>query len=122
MLSTHPSCDMVEFGSGTRQWVSSAIYANPMPLMRKDLWLYLEGLGRTLNLPCVLLGDFNEVLLPLESRCGSFIHSRQLSLLQFWRIVVCLILEPSVRDLPSLEGILLKIVVKRLNKTLSDIG
>lgn len=50
-------------------WYLSAIYASPQVTNRDQLWSYLICLRPHLNGPWLLMGDFNEILLPSEV-CG----------------------------------------------------
>lgn len=52
-------------------WLLSAIYASPNPLYRQDLWEYLFCLGRVVNVPWLLLGDFNQILISSENKGGA---------------------------------------------------
>ena len=45
---------------GVRPWLLSAVYANPKPQTWDELWAELEDFARSINLPWMLMGDFNE--------------------------------------------------------------
>lgn len=61
---------------GRAKWVCSLVYASPTPSTRDQFWLYLEDLRGRIMDPWLLLGDFNEVLLPSEVRGGVFCSNR----------------------------------------------
>jgi hypothetical protein len=44
--------------------------------MRTPFWNYLINLNHTITSPWILIGDFNETILPSEQRGGTFNHSR----------------------------------------------
>lgn len=57
----------IKQGSNIR-WCS-AVYASPIPFVRDLLWEYLCTLRTTIQGPWLLMGDYNEILLPSEV-CG----------------------------------------------------
>ena len=59
-----------------KSWVCSAVYANPVPSVHRELWHFLKNRRSRIDKPWLILGDFNEVLLPSEVRGGVFIQSR----------------------------------------------
>ncbi|XP_019434885.1 PREDICTED: uncharacterized protein LOC109341431 [Lupinus angustifolius] len=61
---------------GMYSWICSAVYTSPSWSMRELLWEHLANLWTLVVIPWLLLGDFNEVLLPFEVRGGNFIASR----------------------------------------------
>lgn len=63
---------------GRSEWWCSAIYASPIPLVRLQFWDYLGNLRSVVKGPWMLVGDFNEVLLPSKVRGGSFYSMRAL--------------------------------------------
>lgn len=67
---------MVSISRGARSWTCTAVYASPVPSVRETLWNYLIQLRNSVQHPWLLLGDFNEVLLPSEVEGGSFFLSR----------------------------------------------
>ena len=69
-------CVTVEVGCGDKKWVSSAIYASPIPTIRSQLWDYLARLRNSISHPWILMGDFNDILLPSEVKGGAFYASR----------------------------------------------
>lgn len=53
-----------------RQWLLSAIYVSLNPLTRHSLWTYLAALGFGLDVPWLLIGDFNQVICSSEKKGG----------------------------------------------------
>jgi len=45
---------------GMRSWYFIAVYANPHPYLREDLWNKLESQAESFQRPWILAGDFNE--------------------------------------------------------------
>lgn len=56
---------------GGEPWFASIIYASPNHLCRQELWFYLKKLGYLIHLPWLLIGDFNQIISPLEKHGGS---------------------------------------------------
>lgn len=52
-------------------WVPSAMYASPMPSLRKNLWKLLDEIAVMISLPWMLERDFNEIINLTEKRGGS---------------------------------------------------
>lgn len=57
-------------------WCYSAIYASLNPSVREGLWSHLVHLKSTITALWLLIGDFNEILSPAETRGGSFSMSK----------------------------------------------
>lgn len=57
-------------------WCCTGVYASPSPVARASGWEYLKALRRRVALPWMLVGDFNETLLPSDQNRGSFTASR----------------------------------------------
>lgn len=66
----------LEIKSGTQKWICTSIYASPNYTTRAIFWQHLCDLSRSLDLPWLLMGDWNEILLPGEQKGCSFSHSR----------------------------------------------
>ncbi|XP_050386206.1 uncharacterized protein LOC126802601 [Argentina anserina] len=47
---------------GKQPWLFIVIYASPTHSVRAGLWSYLDQLVASVNLPCTLMGDFNELV------------------------------------------------------------
>lgn len=62
--------------SGGIYWTCTGIYASPIPANRPAIWHHLKIINDSLNSPWVLIGDFNEILLPGNQRCHIFIQTR----------------------------------------------
>ncbi|KAL7254135.1 hypothetical protein ACSBR1_008521 [Camellia fascicularis] len=52
-------------------WMLAAVYANPNPRIREELWDSLENIAPTNQLPWLLAGDFNDHASPEEKRSYS---------------------------------------------------
>ncbi|XP_024632715.1 uncharacterized protein [Medicago truncatula] len=61
----------------------TCIYASPNPTQRPTLWTHLINLNHSIDAPWMIIGDFNETLLPSEQRGGVFNHSRAASFSNF---------------------------------------
>lgn len=55
------------------KWVLTSVYASPKIVFHQSLWLYLEMLGKVMNMPWFLLGDFNHIL-SSEKRGGDLLR------------------------------------------------
>ncbi|KAK7255803.1 hypothetical protein RIF29_29224 [Crotalaria pallida] len=64
-FNTFHQCITFSISKGSHRWLCSAIYANPSPILHERLWNHLTEFN-TDSLSWLLLGDFNEILLPLE--------------------------------------------------------
>lgn len=64
-------------------WVT-AIYASPVPSLRKQLWDYLGSIASTMSGPWLLGGDFNSILYASEKRGGSPTSSGICGLFKNW--------------------------------------
>lgn len=53
----------------------TCIYASPIPAQRSPIWQYLCHLSSSINFPWLLIGDFNEIVLPGDQR-GVFLQAR----------------------------------------------
>ncbi|KAI7989214.1 hypothetical protein LOK49_LG13G00063 [Camellia lanceoleosa] len=56
---------------GYSDWILSAIYASPNPLLRDNLWENLEEVARNVNQPWLAAGDFNDIAVQSEKRSFS---------------------------------------------------
>jgi hypothetical protein len=54
----------------------TCVYASPNATMRTNFWNYLSSTSNTITNPWMLIGDFNETLLPSDQRGGIFQHNR----------------------------------------------
>jgi hypothetical protein len=69
-------CVSVIVSKGNDKWLFSGVYASPVCTVRPVLWQYLENLSKDYVLPWLLMGDFNDILLPKEQRGGVFSVSK----------------------------------------------
>lgn len=56
---------------GGPSWLLSAIYASSKPMLRLDLWRYIEQLGEAVLIPWLLMGYFNQILSLSEKKGGN---------------------------------------------------
>ncbi|CAL1361959.1 unnamed protein product [Linum trigynum] len=52
------------------KWNLTAVYANPAPIQRRQLWAALRRISESQELPWILMGDFNSILHPSEKLGG----------------------------------------------------
>lgn len=62
--------------AGSNEWTCTAVYASPTPSMRDPFWQYLCDINNSINCPWLMIGYFNENLLPGDQRGGSFLFNR----------------------------------------------
>lgn len=55
---------------GRNPFLLSIIYASPNPSFRLQLWEYIKTLGTLIDVPWLLLGDFNQVVAACDKRGG----------------------------------------------------
>jgi hypothetical protein len=61
---------------GNDKWLCSGVYASPIFTVRAALWNHLDKLAKDVSLPWLVIGDFNDILLPIEQRGGVFSTSK----------------------------------------------
>jgi len=61
---------------GDATYTCTCVYASPNPTLHTNFWNYLTNLSQSITNPWMLIGDFNETLLPSDQRGGIFHHSR----------------------------------------------
>jgi hypothetical protein len=71
-ISTMHQCVNFVVAKGNDKWICSGVYASPTFTIRPLLWDYLEELGKEYDLPWLVIGDFNDILLPREQKGGIF--------------------------------------------------
>lgn len=76
VIYSMPQCITLEIVSGSVSWACSAVYASPNFSLRCNLWDHLSNLRRSISVPWVMIGNFNDVSLPSEQRGGIFSHMR----------------------------------------------
>lgn len=57
-------------GIGMSPFLLSIVYASPNPMFRSQLWDYIRAVGGVIDLPWLLLGDFNQVVAAHDKRGG----------------------------------------------------
>nr|KYP37152.1 Transposon TX1 uncharacterized [Cajanus cajan] len=75
-FDSHAQAISFTVAEGSKNWVCTAVYANPRVELRQRVWAHLRELGRRITLPWLVLGDFNEILLSTECRGGRFSMTR----------------------------------------------
>lgn len=60
-------------------WLLSTVYESPMATYRQHLWEYLLQLGNLVDIPWLMLGDFNQILHPSEKKGGSLVSSSRMA-------------------------------------------
>lgn len=73
--STH-QCITLQLSNGAASWICSSVYASPNYAVRCMLWDYLSSLCSNIQLPWIMIGDFNDVIVPLEQHGGNFSYIR----------------------------------------------
>lgn len=72
--------------------VLSVVYASPVYMLRSSLWEYLEALGSVMTAPWLLIGDWNQVLVPADKSGGRPVGSLMSNSL--WQVVLrCALLD-----------------------------
>jgi endonuclease/exonuclease/phosphatase family metal-dependent hydrolase len=61
---------------GNDKWLCSEVYASPIFTLRAALWNHLDQRAKDVSLPWLVIGDFNDILLPREQRGGIFSTSK----------------------------------------------
>lgn len=69
--------------NGLLSWVT-AVYASPVPNVRRFLWNYLGQLVKSIKAPWLVGGDFNSILYTSERRGGSTYSTGVCSLFNNW--------------------------------------
>ncbi|KAF7835740.1 ribonuclease H [Senna tora] len=65
-----------KLGRNDKTWAVTSVYGSPNPASRGLLWDHLRSLKPLIKVPWLVLGDFNEILLPSEVSGGSFYARR----------------------------------------------
>lgn len=61
---------------GGKKWVCTDVYGSPIPAQRSIFWQYLCHVYTSITSPWMLIGDFNEILLPGDQMGGIFSQAR----------------------------------------------
>ena len=64
-------------------WVT-AVYANPNPMLQRQLWCHIENLAPSIQEPWLIGGDFNSILYALEKQGGVGRNSGVCNLFRKW--------------------------------------
>lgn len=76
LVDFHDNAVTIKLTLGQDNWFLTAIYASPVYAARLPLWQHLCDLRNNIDGAWLILGDFNEIMLPNEQRGGTFIQSR----------------------------------------------
>ncbi|CAL1414000.1 unnamed protein product [Linum trigynum] len=60
------------------EWQLSAVYGNPAPVQRRELWSFLRNVAEDQDVPWLLAGDFNSILSPSEKLGGANFESSRI--------------------------------------------
>lgn len=66
----------LEIKLGSQSWICTAVYASPNPTTRDTFWQHLCNISVNIHSPWMLIGDWNEILLPGEQKGCIFSHNR----------------------------------------------
>lgn len=64
---------------GSQNWICIAVYASPNSTIRDTFWSHLCNLSPNIQSSWLLMGDWNEILLPSEQKGCIFSHSRSIA-------------------------------------------
>lgn len=111
----------LEVTMGNRKWLGTAVYASPNATTRDKFWHYLCNLSKSISSPWLLIGDWNEILLPGEQKGCIFSPSRTAT---FWDVLD----QCGLMDLDSTGGKFTwhrtqgyKLMAKRLDRGLANL-
>ena len=76
VIDSNPHSITFSISRGNANTTCTCIYASPNPTLRPSLWNHLTHINHTIDGPWMLIGDFNETLLPSDQRGGIFHHNR----------------------------------------------
>jgi hypothetical protein len=72
----------IKVAVGNDSWLLTGMYASPIYTKRLELLQHLISLNANVDGPWMIVGDFNEVILPSEQKGGNFNQSRADALLK----------------------------------------
>lgn len=75
IVETYFQAVTVSLKSDDKMWFFTGVYASPRITNRDNLWGYLKNIRPHLSSPWLLMGDFNEIMFPLEVKGGEFLIS-----------------------------------------------
>ncbi|XP_057756534.1 uncharacterized protein LOC130975820 [Arachis stenosperma] len=71
VMSTHKQFVHMEIENNQRRrWSLMAVYASPHEAQRKEMWVLLHNISRNMNLPWLMIGDFNDIAEQSEKKGG----------------------------------------------------
>ncbi|KAF7812868.1 ribonuclease H [Senna tora] len=76
VISSNHQAITVTVTKANSSWYFTAIYGSLCPATREFLWTHLIELKQSMTGPWLLLGDFNDILLPSEVSGGAFLTRR----------------------------------------------
>jgi len=83
VIDSNPHSITFSITCGSASTICTCIYASPNPTLRPNLWSHLVNFNRSIDAPWMLIGDFNETLLPSDQRGGIFHSNRAVSFSNF---------------------------------------
>ncbi|KAF7833197.1 ribonuclease H [Senna tora] len=66
----------ISVSKNSGSWVFTVVYGSPNFTTKELLWNHLASIHRGISCPWLVLGDFNDILLPNEVSGGTFYHHR----------------------------------------------
>jgi hypothetical protein len=72
----------IKVAVGNDSWLLTGMYASPIYTKRIELWQHLISLNANVDGPWIIIGDFNEVILPSDQKGGNFNQNRADALLR----------------------------------------
>lgn len=76
VIDSTPQCITLELVNNGASWSCSGVYASPNYNLRCGLWDHLSNLKNNIHGPWMMIGDFNDVIMPSEQHGGIFSHMR----------------------------------------------
>ncbi|XP_072074464.1 uncharacterized protein [Arachis hypogaea] len=71
VISTHKQFVHMEIENNQRRtWSLTAVYASPQEAQRKEMWELLHNISRNMNLPWLMIDDFNDIAEQSEKKGG----------------------------------------------------
>ncbi|GAU50641.1 hypothetical protein TSUD_184330 [Trifolium subterraneum] len=58
-------------------WLLTVVYASPIENERRDTWIKLHDIARTIQEPWLMMGDFNEIMSTNEKKGGAPVDIRR---------------------------------------------
>jgi hypothetical protein len=83
VIAHNPHSLTFPISRGSANTICTCIYASPNLSLRPSLWTHLVNINHSIADPWMLIGDFNETLLPSDQRGGVFHHNRAASFFNF---------------------------------------